>query len=331
MPSYTHQTTGYKTEEFRYPYRWMALKPEVFSAVERGPLTAEEIISHTITEVERTTHKRLGLQLPPNFHRNPYIRDCPSLQEDLEHKTKIADEMLRSYFEEGEGRGLNIRRKPKKSYFDMGSIKKDTFSDKFIIENDHDYFSSFKEEYNKRTSWNYTPYQPKEESFIRSMEYDPTSGRIDIDLETCHFTYSDYPYMASPANLVAIVDLKKNQIRNNLTIIVKSRANPICNVPKNELAAIETLREMITETEFRKYIKHGFILVRGLSGRVYQIFRNKEHTKVWEKGKLVEEVCVRIKRNLKVPPTDNVIAFRTMVLCDEGEFKKLGNVYKMAA
>ncbi len=87
---------------------------------------------------------------------------------------------------------------------------------------------------------------------------------------------------------------------------------------------------MITEIEFRKYMKHGFLLVKGLSGRVYQIFRDKDHTKVWENGKVVEEVCVRI-RNLSVPPTDNVIAFRTMILCSENDFKKLGNVYKMAA
>jgi hypothetical protein len=84
---------------------------------------------------------------------------------------------------------------------------------------------------------------------------------------------------------------------------------------------------MITELEFRKYINYGFLSVRGRSGRVYQIFRNQSHTKVWKGDKLVEEVCVRIRES--VPPTDNVIAFKAIVEADEEEFHKIGNVYKM--
>ena len=117
-------------------------------------------------------------------------------------------------------------------------------------------------------------------------------------------------------------------IKSNLTIIIKSRADIITQAPKNEQCALETLREMITETEFRKYIKYGFILVKGKSGNVYQIFRNQSHTKIWYNGKLIEEVCVRI-RDRKIPPTDNLIAFKTMIETDEDEFRKLGNVYKM--
>ena len=126
------------------------------------------------------------------------------------------------------------------------------------------------------------------------------------------------------------------QLKKNLTIIVKSRATGWAGsqsgfrIPQSEKVAIETLREMITETDFRKYIIHGFILVKGRSGRVYQIFRNRDHTKIWEKGKLVEEVCVRIK-DRKIPPTDNLIAFKVLIETDENEFKKLGNVYNMKA
>ncbi len=114
----------------------------------------------------------------------------------------------------------------------------------------------------------------------------------------------------------------------NMTIIVKSRADIIDNVPKNEMTAIETLREMITETEFRKYMVHGFILVRGASGKVYQIFRNDAHTKVWYKGQLIEEVCVRIA-DYRIPPTDNLIAFKTLIEINEEDFRKLGNIYNM--
>lgn len=119
-------------------------------------------------------------------------------------------------------------------------------------------------------------------------------------------------------------------IKSNLTIIVKSRANVILQAPKNEQCAIETLREMITEVEFRKYMKYGFVLVKGKSGKQYQIFRNQSHTKVWYNGMLVEEVCVRIKDS-KIPLTDNLIAFKTLIETNEEEFRKLGNVYKMIA
>lgn len=107
----------------------------------------------------------------------------------------------------------------------------------------------------------------------------------------------------------------------------KTRGDLVNHVSENELVAIETLREMISETEYRRYMKYGFISVRSKSGSVYQVFRNHPHTKVWKDGKLVEEVCVRIRN--KVPPTDNVIAFKIMIETDEDEFKKIGNVYNM--
>jgi len=140
----------------------------------------------------------------------------------------------------------------------------------------------------------------------------------------------DYPRGGNPFLEPATkADKFQAQLKKNLTIIVKSRAAPINNVPENELIAIETLREMITETEFRKYIKYGFLLVRGTSGNVYQVFRNQSHTKVWKNGKLIEEICVRID-NDEIPPTDNVIAFKVLIEVSEEEFKKRGNVYPMA-
>ncbi len=123
---------------------------------------------------------------------------------------------------------------------------------------------------------------------------------------------------------------KRRRIKNNLTIITKTRALPVEKIPENERVAQETLREMITELEFRKYLKYGFVLVPGEGGKTFQVFKNESHTKVWKNGKVIEEVCVRIKYSAKVPPTDNVIAFMSMIQASEDEFKKLGNVYKMA-
>lgn len=121
---------------------------------------------------------------------------------------------------------------------------------------------------------------------------------------------------------------KLSALKSKLCILVKSRADMLTNIADNEQQAMQTLREVITETEFRKYIKYGFVLVKGKSGDTYQIFRNRSHTKVWRAGKIIEEVCVRIKNDIKAPPTDNVVAFKAMIENDEAAFKTLGNVYK---
>jgi hypothetical protein len=131
-----------------------------------------------------------------------------------------------------------------------------------------------------------------------------------------------YIYNTNPA------ETKRERLRNNLVIAVKSRATPLGNASGPELVALETLREMISESDFRKYLKYGFVLVEGASGKIYQVYRSRAHTKVWENGKIVEEICVRISDH-NIPLTDNVIAFISMILASEDEFKKLGNVYNM--
>jgi len=117
----------------------------------------------------------------------------------------------------------------------------------------------------------------------------------------------------------------------NLVILVKSRVRDeyqdFSRMSPEESKALDTLREMISEADFRRYLVYGFILVKGQSGKVYQIFRVQHHTKVWEKGKKVEEVCAYIKDH-KIPPTDKLIAFKTMIETDEELFRKAGNLYK---
>ena len=141
---------------------------------------------------------------------------------------------------------------------------------------------------------------------------------------------ADIPSVIPIVEPVHIIIDKLQRLRKNLCIIVKSRALPIVNESPQENKAIETLREMISEQEFRKYLKYGFILVRGKSDLTYQVFRNKSHTMVWKNGKVIEEICIRIK-DKNIPPTDNVIAFKTIIETNETNFHKLGNVYKMIA
>ena len=128
-----------------------------------------------------------------------------------------------------------------------------------------------------------------------------------------------------------IQDKIRDTVKANLCIIIPTRGSEFPKMMKDaEKTALETLRDMITEQEYRNYLRYGFITVKGKSGRLYQISRTLNHTKVWDHGELVEEVCVRIKGgDLVVPETDNIIAFKVMIETDENLFKSLGNVYKM--
>lgn len=166
----------------------------------------------------------------------------------------------------------------------------------------------------------------KKTSYITSFTWDTRNGDLSIQIENEEFLFVEDSEGVLKEN-------KKEQfrrkIRYNLVIRTKTRGGLINGVPKEEWTAIETLREMISEKEFRKYMKYGFLMVEGKSGDIYQVFRNKSHTKVWRSGEVIEEVCVRLDHSYKAPPTDNVIAFAMLIQYDESEFKKLGNVYKM--
>lgn len=119
---------------------------------------------------------------------------------------------------------------------------------------------------------------------------------------------------------------------NGLTIIIKSRANPFKGGTREEIKAIETLREMISEADYRRFLKYGFILVRARSGKIYQIPRVNKHIKVWHNGQVVEELCSYINDE-KIPPTDRLVAFKTMLESDNGEeeLRKISNVYRLKA
>ncbi len=115
---------------------------------------------------------------------------------------------------------------------------------------------------------------------------------------------------------------------HGLDIFVKSRCRPIANISNEEWKAVDTLREMITEKQYRRYIKDGLLLVQGASGKVYQIFRKEQHIKVWTNGEVVEELCVHIE-DRSVPPTDSVLAFLVMLQANEQELRRMANIYPM--
>ena len=93
-----------------------------------------------------------------------------------------------------------------------------------------------------------------------------------------------------------------------------------------EKRAREALRAIIGDQRFRRYLKHGFITVKGQSGLIYQVFPGHNMTRVWKDGKPIEKLCV-VFCDSSVPPTDSVIMRLLMILDSEEEFRKQANKF----
>lgn len=168
--------------------------------------------------------------------------------------------------------------------------------------------------------------------FVEGYHWDSNTGDFKINLVEKEYIYTDGESIINDSDDYESFIKKERfkwNMRRYLVIKSKTRGGLINGVHPAEITALDTLRELITEKEFRKYLKYGFLLVEGDSGDVYQVFRDKDHIKVWRKGILIEEICVYLDPSFKAPPTDKVIGFLTMIHASEADFKKLGNVYKM--
>lgn len=345
-----------------FPTKWMKLYSPHPSY--NTVLGTEDPVSATEMTLDGTDKHRLKMDLPSNFPSFMTNKDR------LDYSIKEAEKMVKDYFDKGNGKGINIYN-PRKGYFENSKIDYNSYTGKYSFENEIPFkdtlmFDLLKYRQKKQTyikgmtydtmtgrteveaeTLNFSfreigqrAYPADNNAYINYLRETPPSYKREYFGE---YVEPETPYGLSPVMRYvqerkaldpflypSAPKNKRAELRKNLTVIIKSRARPIRNIPKNEQMAIETLREMISEAEFRKYMAHGFILVKSKSGYVYQIFRNQAHTKVWKNGQLIKEVCVRIKDS-KIPPTDNVIAFKILIEGSEEEFEKLGNVYKMAA
>lgn len=116
-------------------------------------------------------------------------------------------------------------------------------------------------------------------------------------------------------------------VKHNLLIQVKSRKSnlPVKWSPEEQKAR-DTLRDMLTEKDWRRYITNGFVMVRGSSGYWYQIFANsRERIQVYRDNKRTHRICIH--SDPTCPPTDHVINMLVMVELDEQWVWQNGNVF----
>lgn len=88
----------------------------------------------------------------------------------------------------------------------------------------------------------------------------------------------------------------------------------------NEERARQLLRRFVGNDRFRRYLRDGFIVFCAKSGRDYQLFPGYGITQVWEKGEIIERLCL-VMQDSKLPPTDSVVMRILLLEHDEEDFR----------
>jgi len=148
--------------------------------------------------------------------------------------------------------------------------------------------------------------------------------RYTLDFEILCDAYQEVPVY----NAATIQQVIKETFKKNITSTLTARQD-ILTIQASiaEMKARETLRDMLSEKEYRKYLTNGFVMVRGDSGRYYQVFNKQKHLRVYEYGKFIKELCIHTDAK-EVPPTDHVLNMKIMIECDEQSIWDNSNLYE---
>lgn len=120
-------------------------------------------------------------------------------------------------------------------------------------------------------------------------------------------------------------DKLKRRIRQQLGADKRKRAHLHNFVTPPELKARDTLRDMLSEADWRRYVTNGFIMVRGDSGKWYQVFarHNEERIRVYENNRHTATLCIHSSE--ECPLTDHVIAMKIQIEVDEDSLWREAN------
>ena len=168
-----------------------------------------------------------------------------------------------------------------------------------------------------------------------------TTGSITVNTRVIQFRTLDNPYMQVAQGVTyrvyngnypvwgdSAVYYPTKTPKERLREILDSRMAPgilsSCKplgVPNDvrEMRARETLLRVLGEDKFRDFVRRGHVTVRGKSGLIYQIFPGHKITQVYDRGKMVERLCVVL--NGEFPPTDSLIMRYLMILNNEQQFR----------
>ncbi len=189
----------------------------------------------------------------------------------------------------------------------------------------------------------WSPYSCENSSTTGEV-YIPIKGYDSCGTSTLNWNYNIELTTGTATATVSSINYHDNwkiykpTLKEHISKIIKSRCSPLVITKRKsmnfsndirEQRARETLKRIIGPQKFIGFIKHGFISAKGKSGLVYQIFPGSGITHVFEKGTLIERLCVVLKGNF--PPTDSLIMRFLLILNNEQQFRSLSikhSVYK---
>jgi len=140
-------------------------------------------------------------------------------------------------------------------------------------------------------------------------------GHHVIRVEDCHLHFSDAQKLRNRRgrNGVDVLD----QILVDIEKIEKSKIDPEANKK-----ALHSLRDMLSEQDYRKFLKRGHIEVPGK--RSTYIVRKHGKISVLKQNKEIARLCVHTTKGL--PPVDHVLSMKQLIELDEQEIWKRSNV-----
>jgi hypothetical protein len=142
----------------------------------------------------------------------------------------------------------------------------------------------------------------------------------------CYYTWGSSSVVWAPIPIVPSERMRQIIQSRRAPAIIGTRKPLSLTAQERELRARETLRRIVGDMKYRKFLAQGFVTIRAPSGLVYQIFPGHQQTVVWNRGQPVERLCVVMVGDF--PPTDSLVARYLMILSSEDQFRKLANVFK---
>ena len=161
-------------------------------------------------------------------------------------------------------------------------------------------------------------------SNIKWNEYisDITTGYIAGDYIANNITWGDGSnlYWTEAKPLPAGEQLRQI-IAQRLAPAIHLRRRRILGIAQNvqEERARATLRRVLGEVGYRNFLSKGCVTVRAASGLWYRIFPGHDMTEVYDRGEMVDKLCVVMAGSF--PPTDSLIMRYLLILNDEEEFR----------
>lgn len=149
-----------------------------------------------------------------------------------------------------------------------------------------------------------------------------TTGGLDLNIYDNGTTAATYgnKFIWTPP-IVAPGDRIRQMIRNRMGPVIRRRRTSLSiAADMREERARQTLRRIIGEHAFRKFVRDGFVTVVPKSGLTYRIYPGHGVTEVYDRGIMVDRLCVVLRGEF--PPTDSLLMRYLLILNDEGEFSK---------